>query len=87
MAASDTTETGFALDRRDLSLGSAQLEVTARGTEPAGPAHYVGPDRNPVCGAERVKWTFPGRRLSSTRHACEDCVAAMRASSVTRLVG
>ena len=87
MTTSGTTEIRSTYERRDLSLGSAHLEITARGTAPAGPAHYVGADRFPVCGADRVSFTFPGRRLSSTRQACADCVAATRAPSTTRLAG
>ena len=86
MTASEAT-TGTTAVRRELSLGSARLDITPRGTGPAEPAHYVGWDRRPVCGADQVSYTFPGRRLSSVRHACEDCVAATRAASSARLAG
>jgi hypothetical protein len=77
MASSGTTHARFAGLRRDLTLGSHQLDVRARNTGPAGPAHYVDSDRRTVCEGELVSFTFPGRLLTSEKDICPDCAAAI----------
>lgn len=78
MTTSSKTRAEYTAARRDLTLGSHQLEIRKRGTGPAGPAHLVGRDRRTVCEGEVVRFTFPGRPLSSEHDICDRCNAATR---------
>jgi hypothetical protein len=78
MDAASNVRAESVVDRRELVLGSTGLEIHHNGTGPAGAAHYVGTDRRPICGDGPVRYTFPGRRLSSARVVCPECVAATR---------